>query len=279
MLVWRLAALVLLVAAVGCASRRPVLPPPLRSPYPERRIVAVAPLRNESGSLAADAVRLADHLTRALEEVLGLDAVPVNRVLSAMDALGLGGVATPEDAHLLREALGADAIVVGTVTAYDPYDPPTLGLTLELFGGEGGGEGGWGGDAGATLDVRALSGSGTDVSPVDSADPDEKSQTPVPLPLSRVSAVLDASDGRVRAAVKRYASTRGPDDPETRRGGPFSSLPGYAGGEDDASWRRYRLSMDLYSEFAAHEMVRRLMRAETLRLAITGSDGGPFPPP
>lgn len=258
-------ALAVALAVVGCTSRVVRLPPPLRSPYPERRIVAVAPLRNESGSLAADGVRLADHLTRALEEVLGLDTLPVNRVLATMDALDLPEVATPDDALRLQQALGADLLVAGNVTAYDPYDPPTLGLTLELFGGGGP----TGGDE--AFDVRALTGAATDAGP---ATPAVQEATP----LSRVSAVLDASDGRVRAAIKKYAATRGADDPSGGRGGPWSSVPAFKGAQDDGDWHRYRISMDLYSEFAGHEMIGRLIRAETIRFAIEGPDGPPPPP-
>ena len=34
---------------------------------------------------------------------------------------------------MLIDALGVDALVVGTVTAYDPYPPPTLGMAVQVF--------------------------------------------------------------------------------------------------------------------------------------------------
>ena len=106
------------------------------SPYGGRRVVAVAPLRNESGSLHVDALRLTDQLAAEVARVRGLDTVPVNRVLATMRSLEMSGIDSPADAHRLRERLGVDGLVVGSITAYDPYDPPTLGLAVELYRGD-----------------------------------------------------------------------------------------------------------------------------------------------
>jgi len=37
-----------------------------------------------------------------------------------------------EQALAVLRATGADALVVGTISAYDPYDPPKVGLTWRL---------------------------------------------------------------------------------------------------------------------------------------------------
>ena len=52
-----------------------------------------------------------------------------------MRANGIDMIATPADAVRLINALNVDAIVVGTVTVWDPYPPPTLGLAVQLFSG------------------------------------------------------------------------------------------------------------------------------------------------
>src|SRR5690606_14752642 len=106
---------------------------PLASPYETRQIWAIAPLRNESGSLYADGVKMADHLAYQLENAEQLDVLPVNRTLRAMNALGMRQINTRQDAMRLLQTLGADALVVGNITAYNPYDPPRLGIALELY--------------------------------------------------------------------------------------------------------------------------------------------------
>ncbi len=236
---------VLLIAAlaalampcVGCQTMFPTPgAEPLRSPYGERRVWAIAPLRNESGSRQADGVVMADHLARQLENAGNLDVLPVNRTLAAMQAAGLGHIASPEDAAQIRGLLNADAILVGTITAYDPYDPPKLGLAVELYA-----------DASRSkhdppLDVRELSRAPTGDATLANQPRSATAASSV------VSAVFDAADPHVRERLQRYANRRGPvSEPE--------------------SWRRYRVSMDLYSEFVSYVVSWRLLREESQRIA------------
>ena len=88
----------------------------------------MAPLRNESGSIQADGGSIADHLTKHLENASNLDVIPVNRVLAAMARLEYGRVTSPTEARHLLHSLSVDGLVVGSITAYDPYDPPKVRL-------------------------------------------------------------------------------------------------------------------------------------------------------
>lgn len=207
---------------------------PLHSPYPTRRVWAVAPLSNESGSTQADGWSMADHLTRQLENATHLDVLPVNRVLAAMEALEMTQVSSPNEAAQLLRSLGVDGLVVGTITAYDPYDPPKLGLAIELYVDERV-------EHFDSIDVRRLAQAATAVGPL---------PTPVGLrqPTSIVSAVFDAADPEIRQKLKRYAMNRGQ-------------------AEDKEAWHRYRMSMDLYREFVSYVMSWRLLSAETQRTA------------
>ena len=83
---WMVVALAVL--AVGCQYRGVKKTHDLAAPYEERQVWAVAPLRNESGSLYADGLLAADKLAQRLETVIGVDTIPVNRVLAAMQAKG-----------------------------------------------------------------------------------------------------------------------------------------------------------------------------------------------
>ncbi len=205
----------------------------LTAPYGERQVWAVAPLANESGTLQVDGARVADHLTQQLERAKGLDVVAVNRVLAAMESLGMAEVTSPDQAMKLRRTLGVDALLVGTVTAYDPYDPPKLGLAVELYTGPR--------RPCASLEIRELTHAATDTS----------AQPPAvdPLkPVSVVSGFYDAADPNVRQLMEQYAKERGSE------------------AHAEENWRLYRISMDLYTEFVAYVVSDRLLAAERQRL-------------
>jgi len=241
---WSLLALllVLLEVASGCgtmSSWRGAESPEIPAAYAERRVLAVAPFRNESGTVAADGVRMAEHLAAQLESAPNVDVLPVSRSLAAMDALALADVRTLEQAMALLGVLEADGLVVGTISSYDPYDPPRLGVAAELFVNRRLL------DRTPPADVREM---------VRRAVPTQTSDRPgLPAtsragqPVSGVSGHFLGSDPDVRAALERYAARRDRD----RR---------------DTAWRSYLLSMDLFSEFVNFELARRLMQAEHRRL-------------
>ena len=242
--------------AGGCSTGRLSKDPhPLFSPYTRRQVWAVAPLNNESGTLHADGVRLADKLTGKLGSVSGIDALPVNRVLAAMDRLRIGQVNSREAALRVREVLGVDGLLVGTVSSYDPYDPPELGMIVELYA-----------DPGlppeADMDVRKLAKAAVEEQSLPrggengfrlTADGNQ--------PYAVVSTHLDAADPQTRYRLEDWARYRG------------------TGWETPGEWRKYRISMDLYSEFVSHEVVRRVLLAEKLRLQQAGGPNVPPPPP
>jgi len=235
--------LVLLIGGCDLLPQRPTGPDALSGPYATPRVWAVAPLRNESGSLYADGLVMADHFAAHLTNAANIEMMPVNRVLRAMEALQMAEVASPEDARQLLETLGADALLIGTITAYDPYDPPKLGLTIELY--DGGRRLAFEGIDSRQL-TRAATGDQVHPGPL----PGEQ-----PLPrregvASGVSAYFNAADHRVRDLLIRYAGSRGGD--------PLA--------KHEDNWHRYRLSMDLYSEFVTYVMSWRLLDAEWLRV-------------
>jgi len=222
--------------------------PTLLSPYESRRVWAVAPLSNDSGSLQVDTLAIADRLAQQLENVGDIDVLPVNRVLQAMEAADIPAVESPGDARRLLRLLAIDGLVIGSVTAYDPYDPPKLGLALELFieprikriDGP--------------IDTRRLTRkpTGDDVELNPGVNPNVG-------PINQVSAFFDAADPRVREAIQAYAVERG----------------GVDGAE---SWHRYRISMDRYSEFVSYAMSWRLLRAEAMRLHEAAASASPPSP-
>lgn len=226
----------------GACSKQPelVAPEPLIAPYNSasgEMLWAVAPLANESGTSIADTLAISDAIVGKITEAEGLAAVPMNRTLAAMRALRMTAVRTPADARRLGEALNVDAVLVGSVTAYDPYDPPTIGLTLALYSrqpAQAVRESGW-------SDPRAMRSAPTeqDLPPVSSFEEE---------PLSVVIEHLPGANHGVQMNVRRYAQGRHEHG---------SAL----------GWRRYLASMELYTDFAAYWAVRRLLEEERLRLA------------
>ena len=218
----------------GCALFQPPPAPPLDSPYAERQVWAVAPLRNESGTQSADGLAIADQLAWQLEGAANIDVLPVNRTLSGMRALRMTELTTPAQAMKLLGTLQADALVVGTVTAFDPYDPPKLGLALELYV--------------STPRTSLPPGSVRELASAATPRVEPLPRQALRQPVSVVSGIFDAADPSVRAEMQRYAVQRGATG---RNGG----------------WRLYRISMDLYTQFVGYAMSGRLLQAEQTRLA------------
>ena len=205
--------------------------------YPRRQLWAVVPLINESGSLNVDGTRFADHLANQFENHPGIDTVPVNRVLAAMDEIGVSQVTSPVQLLGLRRTLAVDGLIVGTINAYDPYDPPKLGVMIELYVDPALP---WFSDPES---IRRLTWAGVD----DQTRPLEllsASRSPV----SVVSGYFDAADPLTRERLMHYGIKRGVTP------------------HDEHAWRFYRINMDLYTEFVAHIVSSKLMEAEARRL-------------
>lgn len=229
--------------AAGCSINPDNLHPPhvLAAPYDTVDgpvLWAVVPLANESGTSVAEPMAVTDALVARITETRGLAAVPANRTIGAMRALGMTQVATVADARVLAKALGVDGIVVGSITAWDPYDPPKLGLSLALFAREGSLRTG-----GDWLDPVALEMAYTDQGLTPTTD-----AAVLQKPASVVAGHLDGANHETQMEVRRYAEGR--HDYEAALG-----------------WRRYLASMDLYTDFAAYWAVRGLLDSERLRLA------------
>lgn len=236
-----ISAVVVSVCLPGCSSG-PALTPPrtLVAPYsgPATEVTfAVVPLRNESGTSVVDALSVSDSLVARLAEVRGIDCVPLNRTLEVMQSVGMDSVGSPAEAKELAGALGVDALVLGSITAYDPYDPPVLGLSLALYAPSGSLSGG---DA-EMLNTRRLTYQPTDYDYFASLG------VMADRPASSVAEHLDARNHGVLMDLRAYADGR--SDRESALG-----------------WRLYTRSMDRYTEFAAWHAVSGLMDREWIRV-------------
>lgn len=243
------------LALASCGQSRHALRPPQQiiAPYdPAAGEVtwAVLPLRNESGTTAANTLALTDKLIVRADEIEGVTVLPLNRALSAMRQLGIAEPGTPAEVEQIAKALGVDGVLVGSVTAYRPYDPPLYGLGLALYARP---ERLQGREAGSSeMNVRRLVFQPTDYAYFRTF---EHENTPTTSPVSVIGTMLDGTSHAVQEQVRMYADGRSED---------VSAL----------GWRSYLASMDRYTEFASWFAVQRLMDHEWIRLAGGASSGG-----
>ena len=198
-------------------------------PGDRRQVWAVGPALNLSGQREVDPLLQSDLLYHKLQEVRGLTVIPVDRVVQVYAALKIESVQSPTQAAIVCQALGADALIVPTVTAYDPYEPPKWGGSLQMFRAvrTGGPQ---------NVDVKEL---------VRLSAPNVNDSPPPPSDLGFAQSVgmFDAANGTVREALMGYA--KGRNDPQSPMGA-----------------REYLMSMDRYVGFAYHTLIGDLLRSE-----------------
>jgi hypothetical protein len=199
----------------------------LALPTGAAQVWAVAPAVDLSGQREVDPILQADLLYQQLQAVRGITAVPVNRTAEVYASLGIVRVQSEEQAALVCEMLGCDGLVVPTVTAYDPYNPPKFGASLQLFRATGPAA------TVARVDPREMT---------RRAAPPQDDALPPPGAgkYRQVVGMFDAANGSVRDALFAYAAGR--NDPI----GPMGA-------------KEYLASMDRYCGFVYHELIARLI--------------------
>lgn len=106
--------------------------PMYHNPFPQLSKVAVAPFFNLSTEPSVDGRQFAECYGNELQAIPGYEVVPVGVVERAMDAHNID-ITSPEQARVLAQKLGVDAIVIGAVTEFTPYYPPRCGLQIEWY--------------------------------------------------------------------------------------------------------------------------------------------------
>lgn len=240
-----LAVTVVVFALPGCewlTQERVQQPGTLTSPYPGPKLWAVVPLRNETGTSIANGAVMADKIGQQIAQVRGMIVLPTNRVMDAMAALKLREVRSVSDAMALIQTLDCDGLIVGSMTGWDPYEPPKIGATLQLYSRRNP-------SAPGTLD--GLDSREMTYAATSGGLPE--GTTRYSQPVAQASGYFDAANHEVIAALQRYSVGRVPL-------------------ESPAGWRSYLINMDLYAEFVSFELTRNLLLAETARI-------GPVPQP
>jgi hypothetical protein len=214
------------MALTGCAQKKQVETVRIANTRFADRTVAVAPAINLSGSRDFDPDRFADWMAVELGFADDLTVIPVSRVLAVLAAQGLDRIQTPAHALELCDWLGADAILVLAVTHYDPYDPPGIGITAQLYGKRPGTGGGTTGSDRAST-ATAPSGRAAD-------DPE---------PLAHFQRVFDGSSQFVVADIQKFARNRG-------------------GEKSPYGWKKYLVSQQHFIRYCCNATIQALLSGE-----------------
>ena len=119
--------LVLPLAGSGCA----IVEVGMRNPVVGLETVAVAPFFNLSQERTVDGREFALDYYAELQKVPGFEVLPVGVTERAMVENGIS-LTGPHDAVRLAAILDVDAVVIGAVTDYDPYNP-RIGLKVAWY--------------------------------------------------------------------------------------------------------------------------------------------------
>ena len=218
----------------GCSWEKRVEPASIANSSLGSMTIAVAPALNLSGSADFDPDRFADLLASELSYAKGISVIPVSRVLAVLAAQGRSSVESPAHAFELVGLLVADAILVFAVTEYDPYAPPSIGLSAQLFGKQPG-------KSGSKVDPVALSRQATLATSGTQAAPKRL--------LAQAQGVFDASHESVVRDIRAFAEGRGADP------SPYG-------------WRKYVVSQQHFIRYCCYAITRMLLtRQEDVLLA------------
>src|SRR5262245_57187234 len=190
-----------------------------------RQVWAVAPSLNLSGQAQVDPLLQADLVYAQLQSVQGITVIPVNRVIEVYTSLRIEKVQSEQQGALVCDLLGCDALLVPTVTAYDPYNPPKFGAALQLFGPTGSAA------RPAAIDVHELA---------RQAAPGPNESLPTGGNFVQVVGMFDAANGSTRQRVFSYATGR--SDPV----GPLGA-------------KEYVMNMDRFCGFVYYSLIDQLI--------------------
>jgi hypothetical protein len=123
--------LLILALAVGC-----------RAPSPEAasaagpiRLVAILPFFDETGGSGFDGDEFGSILASEFVKASGVRALRPSQLRAAAMKPG-EKIATMADAIRIARKLGADTVLACSITDYDPYDPPRVGVHAQLLSTE-----------------------------------------------------------------------------------------------------------------------------------------------
>lgn len=107
----------------------------IHNPFPQLKKVAILPFFNQSDNPIVDTELVTQKYYTELQSVLGFEVMPVGvaRRLWLQYVMEHGEPRSGKDFQQLARQLGVEAVVVGSVTEFDPYYPPRMAMTVDWY--------------------------------------------------------------------------------------------------------------------------------------------------
>jgi hypothetical protein len=204
----------------GCSSSQRTDSVVVCKPEFRGLIIAVAPAQNQSATVDLDPYRLADLMALELARVNEIAVVPLARVVGVLENRGWGTVQSPKQVLELGQSVGADAVLVFAVMRYDPYNPPSVAITAQLFETGTKRRGLQASHAAGGFDDGELAGDSTGDSRL----------------LGQMQRVFDASQKDTLADIRAFANRR-------------------SSGESPYGWREYVVSQQEFFKYCCYRTV------------------------
>ena len=126
-------ATILLLPALGCSFVPDKLQRDrLHNPFPQLKKVAIVPFFNQSSEPTLDTDLVTQQYYAALQAIPGFEVMPVgvSRMHYLQYSLQNGEPMSGAEFQKFAREIGAEAVVVGSVTDFDAYYPPRLAMTV-----------------------------------------------------------------------------------------------------------------------------------------------------
>jgi hypothetical protein len=134
--------LVIVVLATGCSLAPDVRHRPrYHNPLPQLHRIAILPFYNQSSEPTLDGIAVAEAYYAELQAIPGFEVLPVGVSTTQWDEFRMSsqvevtpdGQMLPSNFQKFARMMGVDAVVVGSVTDFDPYSPPRMALTTRWY--------------------------------------------------------------------------------------------------------------------------------------------------
>ena len=128
-----LASSVLVLVCAGCSLVPDVKhKPQLINPFPQLRTIAVLPFSNQSEEPTLSGERVALAYSNELQAIRGFEVLPLGAVRAKLIEFRRP-LASGEDFQDFARFLGVDAVLIGSITDYDPYYPPRMSMKVNWY--------------------------------------------------------------------------------------------------------------------------------------------------
>ncbi|MDP1562619.1 MAG: hypothetical protein Q8M16_14675 [Pirellulaceae bacterium] len=131
-------AFVLLLCQSGCTLFPQRLDrPEVHNPFPQLRKIAVVPFFNQSDFPRINGAEVASAYRHQLQQIRGFEVLPIGVVDNYLSKRPIPIDQAPDFQQMARD-LGVDAVVVGSITDFDAYYPPRMGLAVRWYAANSG---------------------------------------------------------------------------------------------------------------------------------------------